>query len=170
MGNLIALPPPLFTQPPLHTPTSAHPHQHPSPLSPLVAAAFQLAVQYESMDLPDEALRFFTKAGRPSYALRLALKLGDDVQVMQLAGQCSKSDRIEAARRLEEAGDLDRAVRLYQLGGHQGKALVRGGACGGLAEPIPPEPLLLPTHPTPLIPPGALLPPGPLQRIGADRV
>jgi len=95
------------------------------------AAAFQLAMQFESMasleedprPLYDEAMRFFVQADRPAYALRLALKMGDEAQVMQLAGKCAKSDQLHAAQLLEAAGELDQAVRLYQLGGHQSKAL-----------------------------------------------
>lgn len=92
------------------------PHHRPSALA---AAAFQLAVQYESMDLLEEAIRFFVKANRPAYALRLAIKLSDDAQIAQLAARCPRSDQLAAARRMEAAGDLDRAVRLYQMGGNQ---------------------------------------------------
>ncbi|CAG9466513.1 unnamed protein product [Pedinophyceae sp. YPF-701] len=92
------------------------------------AAAFQLAVQYEGMSHDDPALvgnaiKYFVKAGKPAYAVRLARKYEMDQELFQLALDAPRPDMLDAAAYFEERGDLDRAVTLFQAGGAQGKAL-----------------------------------------------
>jgi len=90
------------------------------------AAAFALAVQYEGMDLVEEAVRWFRQSGRPAYALRLALRRGDaagPVDLGGLAAECGPEERAAAATALEARGDVDGAVRLYEAAGQRGRAL-----------------------------------------------
>ena len=87
------------------------------------AAAFQLARQYENVEDVHRAIRFYTKSGRLSGAIRLAKKHGMGSELLSLSLQTTPLLALEAAEWLEHAGQYEHAVTLYQKFGRRAKAL-----------------------------------------------
>mmetsp|Transcript_19068 Transcript_19068/g.64920 ORF Transcript_19068/g.64920 Transcript_19068/m.64920 type:complete len:1396 (+) Transcript_19068:174-4361(+) len=88
-----------------------------------VAGAFHLARQFEAQDRVPEAVQYFTRAKRFSHAVRLAKQFGMDQELVNLALQADKRTMLDTALYLEEKGDADKAVMLFQKGGNTKRAL-----------------------------------------------
>ena len=87
------------------------------------AAAYHLARQHETSGNMGEAMDYYVKAGRYNHAVRLAKESGADSELMQMALQSTKDVMVDAAKYFEDRRMFDKAVQLYQKGGHVGKAM-----------------------------------------------
>ena len=87
------------------------------------AAAYHLARQFEAAQDIQQAITYFSRAETYSHAIRLAKEHGLDSELMSFAIQANKSSMVETAEYLEKKGDFEKAVQLYQKGGHTAKAL-----------------------------------------------
>jgi len=87
------------------------------------AASFQLARHCEERGEIEEAIQFYSRAGRYNHAVRLAKEKQMDSKIVNLAIRSSKSTMIETAKYLESKGLNEDAVALYQKGGNIPRAL-----------------------------------------------
>ena len=87
------------------------------------AAAFQLARQYENIDSAQKAIRYYSRSGRLSGAIRLAKAFGMGSELLSLSLQTTPLLALEAAEWLEQDGQYEHAVTLYQKFGRRSKAL-----------------------------------------------
>ncbi|KAG6550540.1 hypothetical protein Mapa_007909 [Marchantia paleacea] len=87
------------------------------------AAAFSLARQYEKSGQIRQAIKFFSKAGKFTYAARLAMKHNIDNELLALSLQSTKEMMTKAAKYYEEQKKYEEAVLLYHKGGDLEKAI-----------------------------------------------
>ena len=87
------------------------------------AAAYFLAQQHELGKNINDAIDFYSRAGRYNHAVRLAQKSGLDNDLMRLSVMSSKETMLSSARYFESKGDMQQAVSLYQKSGAVTKAL-----------------------------------------------
>ncbi|GBG32279.1 Intraflagellar transport protein 140-like [Hondaea fermentalgiana] len=88
-----------------------------------LAASYHLARQCEQRGEINEAIQFYSRAGRYNHAVRLAKERGLNADIVNLALRASKTTMVEAARYLEAKGFNEDAVVLYQKGGNVPRAL-----------------------------------------------
>ena len=87
------------------------------------AAAYFLAQQHELGKKTNDAIDFYSRAGRYNHAVRLAQQSGLDSDLMRLSVMSSKETMLSSARYFEAKGDMQQAVSLYQKAGAVTKAL-----------------------------------------------
>jgi len=88
-------------------------------------AAYHLARQFEDTDQPKEAIYFFTIAKSYRHAIMIAKDQDMETEVMQLALKANQQAlMLDAAAYFEAKGMDDKAVLLYQKGGHLSKAIM----------------------------------------------
>jgi intraflagellar transport protein 140 len=102
------------------------------------AAAYQLARHFENVDRIEEAIKFYSRSGCFSNAIRLAkehnlkqMMLGlalrstkaDMIEVSMSCAFCVESHHFQAAEYYESQNAADKAVTLYHKGGRVSKAL-----------------------------------------------
>ena len=87
------------------------------------AAAFQLARQYENIENIPKAIKYYSKSGRLSSAIRLAKRYEMGSELLSLSLQTTPLLALEAADWLESDGQYEHAVTLYQKFGRRSKAL-----------------------------------------------
>ncbi|XRB23736.1 IFT140 protein [Pseudoscourfieldia marina] len=87
------------------------------------AACFYVARAYEAEDNAKEAIRLYTKSGRPSHAVRLARRHGMDAELLGLAVQGDEQSMLDAAEYFESQNQLSRAAHLYRKSGRVSRAL-----------------------------------------------
>ena len=88
-----------------------------------LAACFYTARAYEAEDNAKEAIRLYTKSGRPSHAVRLARRHGMDAELLGLAVQGDEQSMLDAAEYFESQNQLSRAAHLYRKSGRVSRAL-----------------------------------------------
>jgi intraflagellar transport protein 140 len=71
----------------------------------------------------NDAIDFYSRAGRYNHAVRLAQNSGLDNDLMRLSVMSSKETMLSSARYFEAKGDMQSAVSLYQKSGAVTKAL-----------------------------------------------
>ena len=74
------------------------------------AAAYYLAQQHELNKNTNEAIDFYSRAGRYNHAVRLAQKSGLDNDLMRLSVMSSKETMLSSARYFESKVRQGRAV------------------------------------------------------------
>jgi intraflagellar transport protein 140 len=87
------------------------------------AAAYHLARQHEGTGNIQEAISYFSQAGRYNHAMRLAKEHGLDSELTSFALQSTQAHMLDAALYFEQKGAHEKAVQLYQKGGNIPKAL-----------------------------------------------
>lgn len=81
------------------------------------AASYHLARTYEALESYDLACHWYARSGRLNHAVRLAMKTGKDSEVMRMALVSDKVVMLEAAEYLENRGEYDKSVQLFQNAG-----------------------------------------------------
>ena len=87
------------------------------------SASYFLAQQHELNENVNDAIDFYSRAGRYNHAVRLAQKSGLDHDLMRLSVMSSKETMLSSARYFEAKGDMQQSVSLYQKAGAVTKAL-----------------------------------------------
>ncbi|KAL0273238.1 UNVERIFIED_CONTAM: hypothetical protein PYX00_005959 [Menopon gallinae] len=87
------------------------------------AAAYHLARQFEAMERFDEALSFFIRAQAYGNAIRICKENGFTDRIWGLALSAAPREQADAARYLQEQGDIHKAILLYHKAGMVHKAL-----------------------------------------------
>ncbi|RKO88630.1 hypothetical protein BDK51DRAFT_31391, partial [Blyttiomyces helicus] len=88
------------------------------------ALAYHIARQYETDGKIPEAIQYYEKAKYFNHAINLAKEHHLDNELMHLSLQGSPQAMVDAARYYENAlGNPDKAISLYQRGGHLMKAI-----------------------------------------------
>jgi len=87
------------------------------------AAAYHLARQHEGTGNIQEAINYFSRAGRYNHAIRLSKEHGLDTELMSFALQSTTSQMVDCAEYFEQKGEYEKAVQLFQKGGNIPKAL-----------------------------------------------
>eukprot|EP01006_Ploeotia_vitrea_P023897 TRINITY_DN56570_c0_g3_i1.p1 TRINITY_DN56570_c0_g3~~TRINITY_DN56570_c0_g3_i1.p1 ORF type:complete len:722 (+),score=428.01 TRINITY_DN56570_c0_g3_i1:176-2167(+) len=87
------------------------------------AACYHMARQCEGENNVQQAIQFYSKAGRHHHAMRIARENGMDNDLMALALESNDARKVEAARYFEERQIWDKAVLLYQKGGRAQRAV-----------------------------------------------
>jgi len=88
-----------------------------------LAASYHLARQLEAKDRIKEAIFFYQRAQRFNHAVRLAKAHDMPSELTMLALQAPPRLMVEAAEYFEERSMPEKAVLLFQKGGHMAKAL-----------------------------------------------
>ncbi|CAM9668740.1 unnamed protein product, partial [Ectocarpus sp. 12 AP-2014] len=100
-------------------------------------AAYHLARHLEAVGRTAEAVSFYARSNRFNHAIRLAKDHGMDSELMGFALKSRPSLMVSVADYLQDKGELEKAVQLYQKAGEVTKALdlcFRSGAAGGEAD------------------------------------
>merc|ERR1712072_933379 len=79
--------------------------------------------QHESSGNVQEAINYFSRAGRYNHAIRLAKEHGLDRELVGFALQSTSTQMLETAEYFEKKGAFEKAVNLYQKGGNIPRAL-----------------------------------------------